>query len=95
MHRERFPVQFSALSGRALEERILGRNPIMKLSRCKLFTLGLNDICIVKTPAGTYYLRVSAYKRRTKEEWEAGTELPDYLNNKGYFLILYTAVYLV
>lgn len=44
MHKEQFPVQFSVLSSRALEETILSRYPIEKPYQCRFLTPGLNDI---------------------------------------------------
>jgi len=83
MYKEQFPVQFSVLSSRALEETILSEYSIKKPFKCKFFTPGLNDIYIVKTPEDTYYLRVSIYNWRTKEELEAEIELLNYLHNCG------------
>ena len=83
MYKEYFPVQFSVLSSRALEKAILSKYSIKRPFKCQFFTPGLNDIYIVRTPEETYYLRISIYGWRNKEELEAEIELLNYLHNLG------------
>ena len=80
MHNEQFPIQFSVLSNRALEETILNMYSIKKPFKCQFFTQGLNDIYVVKTLEHTYYLRISIFNWRTKEEIEAEIELLNQLH---------------
>lgn len=75
MNKKQFPVQFSVLASKALEEIILCKYSIKRPFKCQFFTPGLNDIYIVKAPEVNYYIRVSLYNWRTKKELEAEIEL--------------------
>lgn len=83
MYKQQFPVQFSVLSSKGLEEAILSKYSIKKPFKCQFFTQGLNDIYIIKTPEDTYYLRISLHNWRTKEELEAEIDLLIQLYESG------------
>jgi Ser/Thr protein kinase RdoA (MazF antagonist) len=83
MYKEQFPVQFSVLSCRAIEEIILSKYLIKRPFKCQFFTQGLNDIFVVNASEDTYYLRVSIFNWRTKEEIEAEVDLLNKLHKSG------------
>lgn len=83
MRRKYFPVQFSVLSSKSLEKEILSRYAIGGNFKCQFFTQGLNDIYVVKTSGDTYYLRISIFNWRTKEEINAEIELLNQLYKNG------------
>jgi Ser/Thr protein kinase RdoA (MazF antagonist) len=78
-----FPVQYSILSSRALQERILSKYPLDSPLECHLFRININDVYVVNSGSATYYLRISRHGWRTREDIEEEIHLLNFLQDNN------------
>lgn len=75
-----FPVVYSALSSRALVEKVLNRYAIGQVTECQFWHRGLSDVYVVTAGEQQYILRVSHSHWRTQSDIEFELKLLDFLH---------------
>ena len=80
---ETFPVQYSTLSSKALQERILQNYPFKKILLCEYLYRGMNDNYLVRDTGAKYILRVYRHNWRKQRDIESELELLLYLKGNG------------
>jgi len=78
-----FPVRYSQLNPNAIKNELAKRYSLEQPLSCRIFDYGLNDIYIVKTGNGIYYLRISLTDMHEKHDYEEETFIINTLCKNG------------
>lgn len=80
-----FPIRYSQLSPDALQREVIKRYNIGNQIECKYYRMGMNDVYLLNTESGTYYLRVSQANVHKRNDYEEEALIIDtlYQNNIG------------